>query len=71
MGTDPAEGLRLTGTADDLHVRVVARPSGTEPKAKFYLEVHGAAHDASGVTAALNQLEVDIPRAVEAVTGIA
>lgn len=71
LGTDPAEGVRLTGTADDLHVRVVARPSGTEPKAKFYLEVHGAAHDASGVTAALNQLEVDIPRAVEAVTGIA
>ena len=70
LGEEAAEGLRLVGDADGVALRVVARPSGTEPKAKFYLEAVGEAADREQVEAALAALEVDIPRAVEAVAGV-
>jgi phosphomannomutase len=37
--TDIADALIFTGGDDDTSVRVVVRPSGTEPKLKYYLEV--------------------------------
>ena len=70
LGEEAAEGLRLVGNADGVALRVVARPSGTEPKAKFYLEAVGEAAGREQVEAALAALEVDIPRAVEAVAGV-
>jgi phosphomannomutase len=40
----------LTGGDADTSARVVVRPSGTEPKVKFYIEVRSAvAEDLSGV----------------------
>ena len=38
-GTD--YGVRLTGSSGDLNLRVICRPSGTEAKMKFYIEVTG------------------------------
>ncbi|QNH96498.1 phospho-sugar mutase [Corynebacterium anserum] len=55
-----AEGVRLTGEDGSLHLRVVARPSGTEPKAKFYLELHGPAEKAADVEQRLEQLIQEI-----------
>lgn len=69
-GTDPASGVRLTWTtgvagADgdagaagtQLDCRVIARASGTEPKAKFYLQVAGeAGTDVSAVETTLARL---------------
>ncbi|MEY8565995.1 phospho-sugar mutase [Corynebacteriaceae bacterium 7-707] len=44
-GVDPASGVRVTWTTGSggtgLGCRVIARASGTEPKAKFYLQVAG------------------------------
>jgi phosphomannomutase len=40
--TDITDALIFTGGDDDLSARVVVRPSGTEPKLKFYLEVRCA-----------------------------
>ncbi len=40
--TDITDALIFTGGDDDTWVRVVARPSGTEPKLKCYLEVRCA-----------------------------
>jgi phosphomannomutase len=37
--TDITDALIFTGGDDDTSVRVVVRPSGTEPKLKYYLEV--------------------------------
>ena len=37
--TDVTDALIFTGGDDDTSVRVVVRPSGTEPKLKCYLEV--------------------------------
>jgi phosphomannomutase len=40
--TDITDALIFTGGNDDMSARVVVRPSGTEPKLKFYLEVRCA-----------------------------
>ncbi|OBI88091.1 hypothetical protein A9X01_15655 [Mycobacterium asiaticum] len=40
--TDIADALIFTGGDDDTSVRVVVRPSGTEPKLKCYLEIRWA-----------------------------
>ena len=59
------DGVRLVGNMDDLALRVVARASGTEPKAKFYLEVSAeAGADAQAVEALLERLKVDVSGAV-------
>ncbi|OBF12456.1 phosphomannomutase [Mycobacterium sp. ACS4054] len=47
--TDITDALIFTGGDDDTSVRLVVRPSGTEPKLKFYIEVRRA------VTAGLAQ----------------
>ncbi|TAM65072.1 phospho-sugar mutase [Mycobacterium sp.] len=41
--TDITDALIFTGGDDDTSVRVVVRPSGTEPKLKCYLEIRRAA----------------------------
>ena len=43
--TDITDALIFTGGDDDTSVRVVVRPSGTEPKLKCYLEVRCAVTD--------------------------
>lgn len=43
--TDVADVLILTGGEDDISIRVAVRPSGTEPKVKFYTEVRCAVTD--------------------------
>lgn len=43
--TDITDALIFTGGGDDASVRVVVRPSGTEPKLKCYVEVRCAAGD--------------------------
>lgn len=40
--TDITDALIFTGGDDDTSVRLVVRPSGTEPKLKFYIEVRRA-----------------------------
>ena len=44
--TDITDALIFTGGDDDISARVVVRPSGTEPKLKFYLEIRCALADA-------------------------
>jgi phosphomannomutase len=41
-GVDRSDALIFTGGDDDTSVRVVVRPSGTEPKVKCYIEVRSA-----------------------------
>ena len=47
-GLPPTDGVELTGGS----IHVVARPSGTEPKLKCYLEVVLSPADSSSGTAA-------------------
>ncbi|WP_312977914.1 phospho-sugar mutase [Corynebacterium sp.] len=62
-GEDPTSGVRLTWTTGEgtsvpeLACRVIARTSGTEPKAKFYLQVAGdPGTDVGDVESALESL---------------
>jgi phosphomannomutase len=49
-GPDRTDALIFTGGDADTSARVVVRPSGTEPKVKFYIEVRSAvAEDLAGV----------------------
>ena len=43
--TDITDALIFTGGDDDTSIRLVVRPSGTEPKLKCYLEVRCAVYD--------------------------
>lgn len=43
--TDVTDALIFTGGDDHTSVRVVVRPSGTEPKLKCYLEIRCAPSD--------------------------
>ena len=43
--TDIADALIFTGGDDDTSIRVVVRPSGTEPKLKCYVEIRCSAGD--------------------------
>lgn len=60
QASHPEYGMRLEGTGtgelDGLHVRVICRPSGTEPKAKFYVEVNGPAQRRDAVEALLEKV---------------
>lgn len=65
-GTNTASGVRLTWASDDgLGYRVIARASGTEPKAKFYLQVAGGPDDGTAaVESALAGLAATVRQAV-------
>ena len=63
----PVDGVRLLGDG----VRVIVRPSGTEPKLKAYLETVVPVHDDAGLIAArgrgedeLDQLRVEMSAAL-------
>jgi phosphomannomutase len=43
--TDITDALIFTGGDEEVSVRVVARPSGTEPKLKCYLEIRCSVAD--------------------------
>ena len=53
-------GVKLTGSRGETSIRVLARPSGTEPKAKFYLEAIGPAGAGSEVDELLAKLEKEV-----------
>ncbi|KUI00161.1 phospho-sugar mutase [Mycobacterium sp. IS-3022] len=52
---DGTDALILTGGGDDIAVRVVVRPSGTEPKVKSYIEVRSS--DVADLAAARERAE--------------
>ena len=43
--TDITDALIFTAGDDDTSIRLVVRPSGTEPKLKCYLEIRCAVYD--------------------------
>ena len=51
------DGVKLAGQREETAIRVIARPSGTEPKAKFYLEVTGPAGSRDAVEDVYGELE--------------
>ena len=53
-------GVKLTGNSGETSIRVLARPSGTEPKAKFYLEAIGPSGSGSEVDELLARLEKEV-----------
>ncbi|MGY1721858.1 phospho-sugar mutase [Blastococcus sp. SYSU DS0533] len=67
LGTPPVDAVRLLGDG----VRVIVRPSGTEPKLKAYLETVVPVHDDAGLIAArgrgadeLDQLRAEMSAAL-------
>ncbi|MGY1617776.1 phospho-sugar mutase [Geodermatophilus sp. SYSU D00691] len=55
-GQPPVDGVRLLGDG----VRVIVRPSGTEPKLKAYLETVVPVHDDAGIIAARGRGEDEL-----------
>jgi len=63
--TDITDALIFTGGDDEASVRVVVRPSGTEPKLKCYVEVRCAvAGDLRAARARADALRVELVFAV-------
>ena len=64
--TDITDALIFTGGDDQTSIRVVVRPSGTEPKLKCYLEIRCApAHDLSRARARAATLRAQLLATVE------
>jgi phosphomannomutase len=63
--TDVTDALIFTGGDEQTSIRVVVRPSGTEPKLKCYLEIHCApADDLSHARLRADALRVQLLAAV-------
>ncbi|OZG26985.1 phosphomannomutase [Williamsia sp. 1138] len=58
-GPSATDAVQFTGSTDHDQVRVIARPSGTEPKLKFYLEVALAPRTELGNAKALARARLD------------
>jgi len=56
LSDPPVDGVRLLGDG----VRVIVRPSGTEPKLKAYLETVVPVHDDAGLIAARGRGEEEL-----------
>jgi phosphomannomutase len=64
--TDITDALIFTGGDDQTSIRVVVRPSGTEPKLKCYLEIRCApAHDVSHARERAGALRAELLATVE------
>jgi phosphomannomutase len=65
-GSMRTDAVILSGGDGEASVRVVARPSGTEPKVKFYIEIRcGDTTDLSDARARAERLRDDVTAAVE------
>lgn len=58
-GPRATDAVQFTGSTDHDQVRVIARPSGTEPKLKFYLEVALAPGTELGAAKALARAQLE------------